>query len=70
MEQFLRGGGEGEGGGVGVEDKTNHNDLPPYIPRPFETIILFPLAERVDVDIGCEIADRGGDSFVEGAAEG
>lgn len=53
-----------------AEDYTDHDDLPPDISRPFETIILLPLAKRMAMDIRCEIAYGGGDPFVEGAAEG
>lgn len=49
---------------------THHNNLPANLTRPLQAIILFPLAERMAVDIRCEIAHRGRDAFVEGGAEG
>ena len=54
---------------VGLKE-TNHNNLPLDLTRPVETIVFLALAERMAVDICCEIAHRGCDALVEGGAEG
>ena len=47
----------------------DHDELAVDVFDSLETVILFAFAQAVTVDIGCEVADCGADSFVERAAK-
>lgn len=45
---------------------SNHDQLPLYIPRPLQTIIILPLPQRLAVDIRRKEASRSFDALVQG----
>ena len=57
-------------GKVDRRDGTNHDQLAADVFDTLDAVIVLALAESLRVNVGGEVAHRGSDAFVEGAAEG
>lgn len=49
---------------------THHNEFTLNVAGALQAVVVLARAQRVAVDVGCEVTYCGGDAWVEGAAVG